>query len=479
MFGLVKDWYRGMRQRMQTNARRADLEARLYEAYSGPLLSIPRYMDQDSDGLLVGPTSVDNRAQMAKAMPREWWIECSRNLCRYDAGARSVLKVLVNFSVGRGFTLKFKTKPLQQRWDEVANSFQFVKRVKQQVRRLIRDGDVIIRRFDDGEFRFVDLMRLKTPTEHASEPNFFDGIEVNPDDVTEVLAYWIDDEPVPAEEIWHWKSPEMDDEDVRGWPMLIDAERYFKGYESWLDDRSMLNRFRASIMMFRKLKSGGLPPNVLDRLAAAVKDGTLRDSGGKDLSYSTVKPGAIISHADNIEYEFKSPNVGGQDVASDGRLMQLRVPTFFNLAEYMVTADASNANYAGLAVAESPGVQTLLCFQDDVRLALISEVAFVLQLPEDEIAGELDFTFPDPVSRRELEATRRREIRHQNGTLSRRTWMEQEGTDPEQEQPRIDEEEPPQTGQRGNPSQAANDAANGGDLDPTQVPATGSPGGRK
>ncbi|GAH57387.1 unnamed protein product, partial [marine sediment metagenome] len=49
------------------------------------------------------------------------------------------------------------------------------------------------------------------------------------------------------------------------------------------------------------------------------------------------------------------------DVSEDGRRILLQVAVGAGLAEYMVTGDASNANYASTMVAESPAVRT---FQD-------------------------------------------------------------------------------------------------------------------
>jgi len=52
-----------------------------------------------------------------------------------------------------------------------------------------------------------------------------------------------------------------------------------------------------------------------------------------------------------------SPNLQAQDVQYDGRNILLAITAATGLAEYMVSGDASNANYSSTMISESPSVR--------------------------------------------------------------------------------------------------------------------------
>lgn len=150
------------------------------------------------------------------------------------------------------------------------------------------------------------------------------------------------------------------------------------------------------------------------------------------MNAEALTPGRVITHNQNVEYDFKSPNVGAGEADIDGRRMLLNGATYFQLAEYVYSADASNANFASTQVAQSPFVmamKTMQCifYEDFARL-----IAWVNPDWNDVMFVGPELVYRDPDKR-----TESNEKLWQSRIMSTQTWQEKEGLDPKVEAERL------------------------------------------
>jgi hypothetical protein len=424
MLALLREWYAGA----VASARARRAENRLVEAVLGGL---SMFGDQviDSDVPLGRGSTVQRPLRRVQRYPLTYsaLVEAQRvavDLFCTNAFARNLVRQVVNHVVGRGFAVRVEDPAGAAAWADAAASMRWSKRRREIVRRVGREGEAILRRFSPGVVRFIEPEQLRATSEAPL------GIVTDRDDVESRISYLVGDEVVPAEDVFHFVDPDCDESELRGWPALYDAAGDILSYTDFVNDRGMLNRFRAAIMMFKKYK--GAAALSARRLQDAVKSGMLTRPGSSTQSAVSIfqNIGRVIEHPEDIEYEFKNPNVGGTDAAEDGRAIRLLCAVWYSFPEYVTTSDASNANFASTAVAESPGVKAMESWQEWYGAYMERFVPWSLY---EQDVGRVTCQFPSVQSRKELESAQARSIRYQNGVLSARTWMELDGVDADAE----------------------------------------------
>ncbi len=270
---------------------------------------------------------------------------------------RGILRCMVKFVVGQGvmITPDAEMEDVADAWQAFCERTGWTWRHKEIVLRTLRDGECFIRFFNatDGlTMRFIDPNRIDDP---SGQSTF--GIVTEPDDIETPKEYIVLDaltqsekERIPAEEILHVKIF-ADSNQKRGRPLLEPVMPLILKYQQWLDDRIILNKVRSAVALVRKVE--GTPAQ-----AAAISAQQRRSASGDNRDVQAMlRPGTVITASGGVSYEFLSPNLQASDVKEDGRQILLAVATAVGLPEYMVTGDASNANYASTMVAESPGVR--------------------------------------------------------------------------------------------------------------------------
>ena len=428
MFKLLREAYQASVAACAAAKARRRLEEIAYQQLTWPG---NRYVD-DEGGVVFDPRKLRQRTDLMSAPITLDMLNRARSrarvLARTNPFARNFVTQVVNHVVGRGFAVKFEDEALSDQWKAQAKAIRWKRRRREIVRRIARDGECFIRRFG-SHIRFVEPDLVAPLSAYSDMPL---GIRTQKDDVETVLAYGINGEEVDAREVFHFVGPDTDINDLRGWPIIYDAEPLFTDYANFIGDRALLNRFRSTVLMFKEYK--GLGPAQIRQVRDAVKSGTLTRADGSSAPFITFgNRGRIIEHPDTEKYEFKSPNVGGSDAEVDGRTMRLLLAVFFSFPEYVMTSDASNANFASTAVAESPGVKALEAWQECYADQLSEFIPWVMDEPD----AEPEFTFPSLVVRDEAQITQARAVRFNNGVLSSQTWMEMDGLDPRREMQRI------------------------------------------
>ncbi|MFH1605123.1 MAG: hypothetical protein ABIH03_14600, partial [Pseudomonadota bacterium] len=169
-------------------------------------------------------------------------------------------------------------------------------------------------------------------------------------------------------------------------------------------------------------------------------------AGSKSMHTFKAEPGSLLDIPTGMEYK-QSPlanqGVGAAFVTIEQALLRT-VGTNWNMPEYMISGDASNANYSSTMVAESPFVKFCKRKQRNHKANCLELLWKVLAIAceagrfgrwDVREAGELQDLVaiviqPPIVEARDRPAeTNRRKILHDDGLLSLQTWAEEEGYD--------------------------------------------------
>ncbi len=355
--------------------------------------------------------------------------DISFRLCEENAHIFNILNLIINYSVGPGFEIKLLDEQDDKRWQELALKINFRKRIREIVRRIFRDGECFIRKFGE-EIRFVEPDDIKTPVSVSTDKSIIHGIKFSDDDIETVVGYFVKEEFVDAEEIFHITDPYSDLNSVRGTPPAYRSKLDVERYQEWLRYRLLMNKIRASIAFVRQYKNS--TGNQLRNIADSIADGTVTRNG-KDIRYAFSTPGVGMEVPAGQEIIFPPGNIDAGGAEADGRAARLIVSTWVSLSEAMVSTDTSNANYGSTLIGEAPAVKTLLSWQNYIGDMLEKMIDWLMGSDVNP-----DFTWPTVVVRDVLKEAQARQIEFANKIISRETWMEIAGQDAEIEMSRID-----------------------------------------
>jgi len=383
--------------------------------------------------------------------------------------AHAVIRSLVKFVIGRGIQVEFpatddeKSKnrraELDAMWAAFCRVNDFEIRQREILTRSFRDGECFIQlsspeavdyiapdasgkiqnyTFKIPRVRFIEPYSIKDPSGKHK-----DGIEFDPDDAeTPVAYYWVPNETathaelIPAEEVIHVKL-NVDMNVRRGRSVLEPVLKPIVGYSNWLESRRILNAIRANMALVKHVK--GTPTGVAAVRAAQAEGNSL---SGLENRQKMPKPGTTITAGEGVSYEFLTPNVQAADVQHDGRAMLLTIAAGTGLAEYMVSGDASNANYASTMVSESPAVREFEDWQDFFRehfRKIVLRVVDANQEPGAALNDESDpeIIFPPLITRNLKEENEAFALMNTSGVMSKATWAARMGLDFGDEQAAI------------------------------------------
>lgn len=358
--------------------------------------------------------------------------DMSRYLYLTNAHYRGILRQYRKYIAGKPLKISGEQERENKIWKVFQKRIKWRKFFKEAVLRFFRDGEV---------FLYIPTWQFLDPNNIiASDPNISYGIETNPDNVEEVLAYWYrlgnkEEKRIEVEDILHIK--ESDSDEKRGIPYLLAIMAKTEAYDKWLGDRILLNRIRASIAIIRKHDSGPAKVKTFADSKATSSQSPKDTSYGESLRKQIFEPGTIIDCSKNTEYQYLEPKVQAKDVAEDGRHILLSFSAATGLPEFMVTGDASNSNYASTMVAEGPGIREFEDWQDFFS-EIIQEIwAKVMEQNGLNEGGEPQTTIPSLVTRNQLEEAKVNEILLNNGIISVDEWRRQLDVDTEKMEKEI------------------------------------------
>jgi len=291
----------------------------------------------------------------------------ARKLVQTNPYARNLLRLLEIYVTGPGLRLSVLPIGPQPRdaaldrncerlWKEFLDANHRHFSFRETARRTWRDGECFLRMFPQPLWppavRYVDPEAIDGG---ASAP-VSKGILTDPNDVETVRTYLRRDlltgevvEEIPADELRHIKIG-VDSNEKRGVTIFAPLIESLAAFDKWLDTELQARKLQASIVLWRKVH--GSPSMV-----AALADGTATGDVAGSTRRERVRPGTILTTSHSTELEFLQPQTNFGDAVPLGRLMLLGIAAGAGVPEFMLSADASNANYASTMVAEGPAVK--------------------------------------------------------------------------------------------------------------------------
>ncbi|MBN2022481.1 MAG: phage portal protein [Pirellulales bacterium] len=367
----------------------------------------------------------------------------------------------VSYIVGAGHRYRAAVRKGHQPSAEMVDAVQallddFVRvnrwhnRQQEIVRRRDRDGEVFLRLFgaDDGvaRVRFVEPSQVAAPPERAGDPAARFGVFTEPDDVETVLGYFLDGRLVDAAEIQHRKA-NVDANVRRGLPLFYPVRKNLRRAEKLLRNMSVVAEIQSAIALIRKHHAGTRAS--IEQFVQHQADATAADPRtGRASHVRRYAPGTILDALGGTEYEF--PAIG-LDVSRYVAVLQAELRAIaarLVMPEFMLTSDASNANYASTMVAEGPAVKMFARLQhdmieDDLELLdrVLTHAVAAGRLPREALASVSIQAIPPTLAVRDrLKETQADQILLRNGVLSRQTMALRHELDPEEERRLLSEQ---------------------------------------
>ena len=371
----------------------------------------------------------------------------ARTLVAQNPHAKNVLRLLESYVTGAGLKLVHHARTgaaasellglADRLWSDFLSANVTHYSFREHARRSWRDGECFLRRYSDSQW--PPAVRVLDPETIGSCPDYpvSQGILTDPHDVESPLEYLRLDplqgglaERIPASDILHTRVG-VDSNQKRGVTVLAPILGTLDCYEKWIDTELHARKLQASIVLWRKVQ--GSPQQVQ---AAADPSGSGLPNGQRTERF---KPGSILTTNQATEIKFLQPDTNFGDAVPLGRLLLLSVAAGVGLPEFMLTSDASNANYASTMVAEGPAVKLFQSEQQFFAQEFTRLWRWVMEvaqqqglLPEDFFEQvEAGWAFPQLVTR---DRPRERAADAQLvelGILSRSEVARRDGVEPE------------------------------------------------
>ncbi len=279
-----------------------------------------------------------------------------------------------------------------------------------------RDGEVFIRFFvnEEGEtiVRFVEPEDVFTPdsssrnthcVSHANSACF--GIQTCPNDAESILGYWINGAYVPASQIQHRKA-NVDRAVPRGIPLFYPVRKNLRRAEKLLRNMSVVAEIQSAIAIIRKHNAGSRLG--IENFVAANADANISTSDGRNRFFHQYAPGTILDASAGIDYQFP---VAAVDASRYILVLQAELRAIASrlvMPEFMLTSDASNANYSSTMIAEGPAVRMFERLQhemisEDLRLMkrVLFNAATAQKLPPEVLTAIRVQSIPPKLSVRD------------------------------------------------------------------------------
>jgi capsid protein len=267
------------------------------------------------------------------------------------------------------------------------------------------------------------------------------GIQTDPLDTETVFGYWIDGMLVDAENIQHRKA-NVDSNVKRGLPLLTPVRKNLRRAEKLLRNMSVVAEIQSAIALIRKHQTTEREA-IRQFVQNQQNTKTVVDAEtGQIQAFRHFSPGTIIDSGSNTEYEFP---VSAIDASRYILVLQAELRAIASrlvMPEFMLTSDASNANYASTMIAEGPAVRMFERLQheiigEDRQLfkAVIHEAMLQGLLPEGTCHKVSIHAIPPMLAARDrLNEAKADAILYNLGVLSKETLAMRYGLDPSQEE---------------------------------------------
>ena len=418
------------------------------------------------------PSTTETEPDLAQVRSMARWLSSA------NCAGVSIQQNLTNYVIGRGFTFTASSRlPRGQTSPALLSAVQDV------LAEFLDDHDwsgdfdreLFWRWRRDGEF-FLALYptpagrtraRLIEPEQIAAPPvgqtprsefidhlphatNFSSGIHTADHDVQLIHGYclrWEIDgqfDYLPAEWMEHAKA-NVDRNVKRGLSDFYPAYQWLLRQERLLRNTAEGATIQAAIAFVRQ-HAAGTTRAAVEQFRTAEADTLLTQRTGlgnlRTQPVQNYESGTILDIPRGLEYHPGPLGAERGPLFVDISQAILRhVGTRWSMPEYMISGDASNANYASSLVAESPFVKAVESLQSSFKTLCQRILWKVLRNaangrlnrfgPFSRLIPQIDLLIDAPAisTRDPNQETLRRQILHSAGILSPSTWATQEGLD--------------------------------------------------
>ena len=363
----------------------------------------------------------------------------------------------ISYIVGSGHAYRAATRqgpdaePLVRQVQAVIDEFirlnHWHQRQQEIVRRKDRDGECFLRLFGatDGttRVRFVEPAQVAAPSDRLNDPSARFGIQTDPDDVETVLGYWIDGRLVDASEIQHRKA-NVDANVKRGLPLFFPVRKNLRRAEKLLRNMSVVAEIQSAIAVIRK-HTAATAAGLEQFVAGAADLSVTNAASGHTSHFQRYAPGTILDAVAGMDYEFPAAGIDAGRYVTVLQAELRAIASRLCMPEFMLSSDASNANYSSTMVAEGPAVKMFDRLQhemlgDDIELLgrVLRHAVEAGRLPTEAlVAVDIRGIPPTLAVRDRLKDAQADQILVRNGAMSVATMAMRNGLDPEQEQQLI------------------------------------------
>ena len=364
----------------------------------------------------------------------------------------------ISFAVGTGHAYRATAKSgasppaglvrdVQSVLDRFLRENKWHARQQEIVRRRDRDGEAFLRFFPGAQgalrVRFAEPAQVSTPPARAGDPPSPFGAQTDAGDVETVLGYWIDGRWVEASAIQHRKA-NVDANVRRGLPLFYPVRKNLRRAEKLLRNMSVVAEIQSAIAIIRKHGTGTRA--TIGRFVDGASDASVTNAAtGRTAHFRRYAPGTVLDASAGTDYEFPA---AGLDAARYVRVLQAELRAIASrlvMPEFMLTSDASNANYASTMVAEGPAVKMFQRLQhemieDDLEVMRRAVAAAIAagRLPRESLtAVEIEAIPPALAVRDRLKEAQADQILVRNGAMSVQTMALRHGLEPDREAERM------------------------------------------
>ena len=256
-------------------------------------------------------------------------------------------------------TIKSSTMMADHLWSEFLSANRAHFSYREFARRTWRDGECFLRLFAESEegptLRFLDPETIGETSEHPGTQ----GILTAAGGCGNPHRLFADRSDFGRTGGTHSRRRgaaycriNADSNQKRGLTWFAPVLETLGQFERWLETTLIARKLQASIVLWRKV-TGGTDSSIV---ADVGERGPIYDSGSV-IPREKYRAGTILTTSEGTDLQYLNPTTNFRDGVPLGRLMLLCAAAGSGLPEYMLTSDASNANYASTLVAEGPAVK--------------------------------------------------------------------------------------------------------------------------
>ncbi|HZZ74196.1 MAG TPA: hypothetical protein VFE24_18315, partial [Pirellulales bacterium] len=217
--------------------------------------------------------------------------------------------------------------------------------------------------------------------------------------------------------------------------------------EKLLRNMSIVAEIQSAIALIRRHKSANR--TAVQQFVAAQADPAAA-AGGGTTNIRRYGAGTILDAPAGLEYDFPTQGLDASNFVTVLQAELRAIASRLVMPEFMLTSDASNANFASTMVAEGPALKMFERLQveqiaDDLAVLrrAVDQAIRAGRLPRETLALiEIQAAPPTLSVRDDLKEAQANQIVHANGILSPQTWSQQLGLDYDQEQANLRAHQP-------------------------------------